>query len=586
MLHAIRRRASTVFLLFILLALPALGQQTGRPVPARYSFFSSLWRTVVEFVTGLVPPPGHGSEASSTQGDLGPELGFVTDKGKGCPAGRPLFLSCACARSILAYTAETKIRMEGCMGDIHITQDMLDAVSRGELPPSTLAEIGLKHLLSICPYCRAEIDDWQRRRSGEEGYSTVQALSALLEHQAKGLKSGEQEARQDFRELQRLAFDDRLNRIRRAQRRFRGELLAQIVLDEARQHIPAEPQIVYELAETAKAVLSHTPTSPTASILSVRAFIYAGNALRAQGNPPAADKQFALARNLIAVAGVTDTLTYAEIDWFEGTLRKDQRRFRDAEELLVRSVTLYRLAGDHATAVFPLATLGILFYHRQEYRQALETFRVALSQIHPEIEPRLYCYVHHNLTLTLCDMGDYHAAEEALDAGRDSYAECPDSLTQSRLAWIEGKIVLGFGHLERAIEAFRAVRSVFVAEDNGYDAAMVSLDLGLALLSRAPRPQVPHLRDDIAPRGTKSPCCDIIPGRSRRKDACYHIQREVQEKDSHGHSGRRPPQAHLRGLRTDPRRRDAPRDPRRRALREPVAGQEAPEICSQAGRPP
>ena len=72
--HAIRRRASTVFLLLILLALPALGQQTGRPVPARYSFFSSLWRTVVEFVSGLVPPPDHGSEPSSTGGDLGPEL--------------------------------------------------------------------------------------------------------------------------------------------------------------------------------------------------------------------------------------------------------------------------------------------------------------------------------------------------------------------------------------------------------------------------------------------------------------------------------------------------------------------------------
>lgn len=72
--HAIRRRASTVFLLLILLALPVLGQQTGRPVPAHYNLFSSLWRTVVEFVSGLVLPPGHGSGHSSTEGDLGPEL--------------------------------------------------------------------------------------------------------------------------------------------------------------------------------------------------------------------------------------------------------------------------------------------------------------------------------------------------------------------------------------------------------------------------------------------------------------------------------------------------------------------------------
>jgi|GEM_PF-7095181 len=72
--YTIRRRASTVFLLLLLLALPALGQQTGRPVPARYNFFSFLWRTVVEFVSGLVPPPDHGSQPSNTESDLGPEL--------------------------------------------------------------------------------------------------------------------------------------------------------------------------------------------------------------------------------------------------------------------------------------------------------------------------------------------------------------------------------------------------------------------------------------------------------------------------------------------------------------------------------
>lgn len=74
MLHAIRRRASIVFLALLLLALPALGQQTGRPEPAHYSFFSSLWRTVVELVSDLMPPPDHGSVGNSTEGDLGPEL--------------------------------------------------------------------------------------------------------------------------------------------------------------------------------------------------------------------------------------------------------------------------------------------------------------------------------------------------------------------------------------------------------------------------------------------------------------------------------------------------------------------------------
>ena len=97
------------------------------------------------------------------------------------------------------------------------------------------------------------------------------------------------------------------------------------------------------------------PGTPSFFSLAVRAAIYAGNALRAQGDLPAADKRFAVARGIITARGVTDTLVYAEVDWFEGTLRKDQRRFQEAEDLLARAITLYHLAGDKAAAVYPLA---------------------------------------------------------------------------------------------------------------------------------------------------------------------------------------------------------------------------------------
>jgi len=301
----------------------------------------------------------------------------------------------------------------------------------------------------------------------------------LLQHQTQGLEKLEEDARRDMRALLRMSFEDRLARIRRAHRHFRSAFLAGLLLGEARRHIPAEPTAVYELAETAHAILLRTPEGPTASDLSVRAAIYAGNALRAQGDLPVADKRFAFARGIITARGVTDTLVCAEVDWFEGTLRKDQRRFQEAEDLLTRAIALYRLADDHAAAVYPLATLGLLYYDRQEYPKAVDTLRAALSREAPKTDPRLSCYLHHNLTLTLCDQGNYDAAAEALHAGRESYAACPDAYTQARLSWVEGKIALGFGHLESAEEAFLAVRTGFVAEGNGYDVAMVSLDLAL-----------------------------------------------------------------------------------------------------------
>ncbi len=366
------------------------------------------------------------------------------------------------------------------MADIHITQDMLDAVSRGELPPRVLADVGVRHLMALCPHCRGELQAWQQRHSGEGGAgSALRLLPVLLEHQTARLEKREDAAERDFRDLLRLSFEDRLDRIRRAHTRFRGVTLVQLLLRRAWEHIPAEPRIVYELAETAQAVLRHTVASPAASALSVRAAIYVGNALRAQGNLQAADARFAFARGLITHSGVTDTLVYAEVDWFEGTLRKDQRRFADAEALLLRSIMLYRLAGDQTAAASPMITLGIQYYHRQDYHQALDTFRGALSHLQPETDPRFYCSVHHNLTLTLCELGDHHAAAAALETSRELYQACPDAHTQARLAWVEGKIALAFGHLARAEEAFLAVRRGFIDEENGYDTAMVSLDLAL-----------------------------------------------------------------------------------------------------------
>jgi tetratricopeptide (TPR) repeat protein len=376
---------------------------------------------------------------------------------------------------------------------------MLDAVSRGELPPRILADAGVRHLMALCPHCREEIQAWQRRRSGEAGDASLalQLLPVLLEHQTVDLEKREGEAERDARDLLRLSFEDRLDRIRRAHARFRGVSLARLLLQRAWKHVPAEPRTVYELAETAQAVLRHTVASPTASAFSVRAAIYAGNALRAQGDLQAADARFAFARGLITHSGVTDSLLCAEVDWFEGTLRKDQRRFADAEELLLRAIMLYRLAGDQQAAVSPLITLGILYYGRQDYRQALDTFQGALSHLQPETDPRLFCSVHHNITLTLCGLGDHQAAAEALETSRELYRACPDAHTQARLAWIEGKIALGFGHLDRAEEAFVAVRKGFIEERNGYDTAMVSLDLGLVYAKQGRVAELRQLAEEM-----------------------------------------------------------------------------------------
>ncbi|HEX3128923.1 MAG TPA: hypothetical protein VH394_16440, partial [Thermoanaerobaculia bacterium] len=291
------------------------------------------------------------------------------------------------------------------MADIHVTQELLDAVVSGKVDGQVLAQVGWQHLLALCPFCGAEFDAWKRSRRASGTAAALNILPLVAERQARSFDEKRGQAERDLQDLLKLSHEKRVARVRRANSRFRGVLLARLLLEAAESHIPAEPKVVYELAETAQAVLGHTPTAAGVSDLYARAAIYMGNALRAQGNLKAADWHFTFARHVIVHNGVTDPLTIAEVDWFEGTLRKDQRRFDEAEELLLRAVTFYRLAGEECRAAYPLVTLGLLQTDRQDHRHARDVFLLALRLLDPTKDARLYCYAHHNLIRTLCLLG-------------------------------------------------------------------------------------------------------------------------------------------------------------------------------------
>src|SRR6476661_2298761 len=72
------------------------------------------------------------------------------------------------------------------MADIHLTRELLWAVSRGELPPSVITQLGLEHLMSLCRTCRKEITAFQKEQKAATGgdYSRAfQILPSLIEEQ-------------------------------------------------------------------------------------------------------------------------------------------------------------------------------------------------------------------------------------------------------------------------------------------------------------------------------------------------------------------------------------------------------------------
>ncbi len=270
-----------------------------------------------------------------------------------------------------------------------------------------------------------------------------------------------------------------------------------MLLNEARKHIPAQVPKVYELAEAAEEVLFRTPNCVGYYGAMARSRAFRANALQALGKLLEAEEKIENARSLMMNEAAPASTIDAEVDWFEGALRMDQRRFAEAEGLLLRAAVRFHRAGESVEAARPLLTLGAMYHHNQETAKAIEVTESALRDLCPKAEPRLYLAGRHNLALFLTDLGRLEEAERLLVTDEELYQRFTDPWTRLRLSWLRGKIAFGTSRLEEAEQAFLAARAGFVKQGIGYDTAMLSLDLALVYLQQGRTPEVRELAEEM-----------------------------------------------------------------------------------------
>lgn len=384
------------------------------------------------------------------------------------------------------------------MSDIHITHELLQTVARGQLPTRFLLETAWRHLLKLCPTCNQEYRAWTQNRSVTADYHlSLQILPAVAARYAKDMKRARRTAKHEARALMDLPQKARLSKIRRSRRRFRGILLAQLLLEESKQRMTTDLEAAGNLAETAEAVLLQTPLHPDLPALRAIAAVYRANVSRLRGFPEKAGATFALARTIIRVEGVTDLLVYAEADSCEAVLALELRRFQEAEELLNRSVAFYLVAGAREKAAHPLTTLSRLRHSQGNPMEAIEMGRAALELMNPQNDPRLFLFANLNLALFLFEAGLHSQAAEALAGARAPSRRFPDPYTQLRILWLEGRLAEAAGNWEEAESTLLGVRKDLVLMNQGYDAAKVSLDLGLLYMRQHRTNELMQVADDL-----------------------------------------------------------------------------------------
>ncbi|HVT61724.1 MAG TPA: hypothetical protein VHR45_25420 [Thermoanaerobaculia bacterium] len=390
---------------------------------------------------------------------------------------------------------------------MHITRDLLAAAVRGDVSDRELRRLAFDHVTEICPQCR---DEWlafteelraaQRRGDAESYEQMFNALPVLIETQLRRVAAEHGRAWREMGLLRALPQAARRGKIGRARRRFRGVALALLLVEESDRHMQSDPRLALHWADLARDVLALTPPGAGVADARAAAIVRIANAVRCQGDLRAADGLFAEARRLIAQEGVAEPTIYALVDEFEGSLRKDQRRFAAAEELLARAVTLYRAVGERERTAAPLLALAALYYYQHDPKRAIAITRQAEAALGPGAEPRLHLCIRHNLAIYQFELGDFAGAAAAVESNRALFARFPDPPTQLRLAWLEGKIAAGLGETARAADAFALVRDGFVACEAPYEAAMVSLDLALVYLRQARWSDLRRLAEEIAPQ--------------------------------------------------------------------------------------
>lgn len=388
------------------------------------------------------------------------------------------------------------------MADIHLTRDLLWAVTRGELPASVITQIGTQHLMSLCVTCRQEITAFQRERAtAPADYDRAfQLLPSVIANQVPRLEREQRGAARDLEELLALSREERVRKVERARNRFRSPALVRLLVAESRKQVQADAGEAFHLAQLGRLVAHCNPQMPGAFDLIALTTAHMANASRMLGDTLQAEEHFGHARYVITHHGVTDPEILARVDKLEGSLRMDQRQFLEAEELLARAAMLYKVSGDPVEAARVLVTLGGLYFFQGDRTRAIETTTAALKGMQAGREPRLYLCARYNLARYMTEDGQYDEAADILSLDEELYRDYPEPWTQLRLTWLRGKIAAGRGESDTAEKIFLAARDGFLAAGHGYDAAMVAIeDLTLLYLREGRTADVKRLAEEILP---------------------------------------------------------------------------------------
>ena len=228
------------------------------------------------------------------------------------------------------------------------------------------------------------------------------------------------------------------------------------------------------------------------------AWAHLGNALRARDDFERAEQAFTSADAFWKVGeGAADGLLEEGLIFaLKASLRREQRRFDEAKELLERALLL---ASSASFRIQVMVSKAKVLEEMGDLEEAVALLGQAKETVSPEEEVRLLFYIWHNLSDTLSKLDRFEEAASCLPQARAYLLKAGGELNRVRLMWTEGRVTTGLGDVEGGIALLARVRGEFASHDMAYDVALVSLEMAVLYAGLGRTEQVKSLARHMTP---------------------------------------------------------------------------------------
>lgn len=400
------------------------------------------------------------------------------------------------------------------MTESHPTAQDLEDFVLGRLPKSEMRQVS-RHLLSGCEECgKATSRLWGREvvagelPACEAQAPTPDAYDQVLDRVFARVVASEKLVEQERAEAGQLLSElirhppARRELLVRNSARFRRRMLAERLVEESHATASSAPAQSVDLAHLAVIVGEAVGEdgalgAETRNSLAAKTWSQLGNAWRVAGDLPGAERAIARALELLDAPGGSTLLDRARVLDQLASLRKDQRRFDEAVELLDRVGVIYRKLGQRSLLARTLRQKAVVFGEAGQVETEIALYERALALIDQQEEPWAFLVARHNLIWALAESGRCREAFALLFHTRPLYLKHGDRPTLLRMRWLEGTIALGLTRHDQAEAAFREVRTEFLAMGLDFDAALASLNLAEVYARQGRASEVRVLAEEV-----------------------------------------------------------------------------------------